>query len=152
MTQQPVTRQVAFRQTEAAPQPPVELWHATLDAIEDGIAVMDPEQKITLCNRAMLNLLGKPFGHILGSPCFQLVHGTSQHIKGCPLVRVRQTRQREVEVVPLGDRWFQTTVDPLMNEAAELVGYVHVMSDVTARRQAEKRAQRNLQRMTALHK
>jgi diguanylate cyclase (GGDEF)-like protein/PAS domain S-box-containing protein len=106
-------------------------WRATFDTINDLVALMDSEGRLLRCNRAMANLLGKAFNEIVGHKCFQLLHGTSKPIKECPFLRMQKTHGRESLVLPLGDRWFNVAVDPLMDQEGKIVGAVHIMSDIT---------------------
>jgi len=109
-------------------------WDATFDAMEDSVAIIDTEGRFQRCNRATAKLLGKPAGEIVGRTCWTLVHGTSGPIEGCPMARMRQSRRREALELSLGDRWYNVTVDPMFDDAGELVGAVHLVRDITDRR------------------
>ncbi len=106
-------------------------WQSTFDAISDAVCLLDLERKILQCNKAMINFLGKPVSKIIGRNCWELVHGTAGPIENCLTVRMLETKQRETAVLPLGDRWFGICVDPIFNEEGNLIGAVHIMSDIT---------------------
>lgn len=112
-------------------------WHATFDAINDTVFLLDLENRIQRCNEATAEMLDKTFGEIIGHHCWELVHGTSEPIEGCPVVRLWGTRGRETLVWQRDDRWFHVSADPVLDEDGDLIGAVHIMSDITARRQAE---------------
>ncbi|MGA9347586.1 MAG: PAS domain S-box protein, partial [Anaerolineae bacterium] len=116
-------------------------WQATFDAVSDAVCLLNLEGGILRCNVAMTNLLGKPFGEIIGRTCWELVHGTSEPIEGCPIVRMRETRRRETLVLPMGERWLEVSVDPLLDEAGNLISAVHIISDITERRRGEEALQ-----------
>ena len=40
-------------------------WRATFDGISDIVCLLDQDGRIIRCNKAMTNLLGKPFGEII---------------------------------------------------------------------------------------
>jgi len=122
---------------EGALRAAAQQWRSTFDAIGDVVCLLDVEGRILRCNKAMTNFLGKPFSDILGHSCCELIHSSSEPIEGCPLVRMRETRRRETMVLPVGDRWFNVAVDPLLNENDNLMGAVHLMSDITGRKRAE---------------
>ncbi len=112
-------------------------WVATLDAIKDAISLIDVEGKILRCNKAMSNLVGKPFTEIIGRTCWELVLGTSEPVPGCPIVRMKETRQRETLILPIGNKWFEVTADPNLDKSGGLSGAVFVISDITERKRAE---------------
>ena len=79
-------------------------WRTTFDAIGDALALMDQEGNILQCNQAMADLVGKPFTEIIGRRCWEAVHGTNGPINDCPMVRMRQSHQREESVLPAGEK------------------------------------------------
>jgi PAS domain S-box-containing protein len=127
------------KKTEEAFQNSARQWRATFDAISHAVNLMDLEGRVLRCNMAMTHLLGKPFGEIIGQTCWKLVYGRSEPVEGCPMVRMWETRRRETTVTPIGERWFEVTADPLLDERGNLIGAVHIMADITERKQAEER-------------
>jgi len=113
-------------------------WRATFDAISDVVCLVNLETKIIRCNKAMTNLLGKPFADVIGQSCCGFVHGTEKPIKGCPFERMRESRGTESIIVQRGDQWFKLSVDPLLNEEDNLIGGVHIMTDITKEREIDK--------------
>jgi PAS domain S-box-containing protein len=111
-------------------------WKATFDAIGEAVSLLDLDGKILRCNVAMRNLLGKPWNEIVGRPCWELMHGTSGPVEGCPFMRMRETRQRESKAMSLNGRWFNAAVDPVLDEADNLIGAVHILFDITERKQS----------------
>jgi PAS domain S-box-containing protein len=112
-------------------------WKRTFDSIADCVSLQDSEGKILRCNKAMSVLLGKPFNEIIGRQCWNLLHGTSEPIEGCPIMRMRETLQRETLVLQFADRWLEVSVDPLLGDDGVLIGAVHIVSDITHRRRLE---------------
>ncbi len=133
-----LTREIAERKrAEKAVRIAAQEWRTTFDAISDMVCLMDAEGKILRCNTAMREFLGKPFEEIIGRPCWELVHGTTERPAGCPGVRMRETCRRESQVLPIGDRWFEIAADPLLDEDGNIIAGVHTMSDVTERKRTE---------------
>jgi PAS domain S-box-containing protein len=133
-----ITRDITKRKRmEEALRAAAQQWRNTFDAIGDVVCLLDVEGRILRCNKAMTTLLGKPFSDILGHSCCELIHSSSEPIEGSPLVRMRETRRRESMVLPVGDRWFNVSVHPLLDENDNLMGAVHIMSDITDRKRAE---------------
>jgi len=112
-------------------------WRTTFDGISDIVCLLDLEGRILRCNKVMTNLLGKPFSEIIGRPHWEIIHGTTAPIKESPFELMRETRRKEIAILPIGDRWFNIAVDPLLDITGGLVGAVHIMSDITEHKQAE---------------
>ncbi len=125
------------KRMEEALRAAAQQWRSTFDAIGDVVCLLDVEGRILRCNKAMTTLLGKPFSDILGHSCCELIHSSSEPIEGSPLVRMRETRHRETMVLPMGDRWFNVSVHPVLDQNDNLMDAVHIMSDITDRKQAE---------------
>jgi PAS domain S-box-containing protein len=125
-------------------------WQTTFDALSDSVCLIDLEGTILRCNEGTAKLLGKPLDEIIGATCWELVHGTSEPIAGCPIVRMQRSRRRETLALPVGNRWLNVTVDPLLDEEGSLIGAVHVIADITERVRAEEKIKEyseNLQRL-----
>ncbi len=118
-------------------------WQNTFDAIKDAISLIDGEGKIVRCNKAMSGLLGKPFQEIIGRKCWELVHGASEPIAGCPVARMKETHQRETLTLKIKDRWFEVTADPILDESGGLSGAVHILSDITEHKRVNEELQRS---------
>jgi len=85
-------------------------WRQTFDAMSDSIALFDKEGRVLRCYAATTALTGRPFEDIVGRPCCEVFHGA----------RLRVTFQ------------------PLTDEAGRVSGGVHVVSDVSDLKQAER--------------
>jgi PAS domain S-box-containing protein len=115
----------------------VEQWYTTFNTMSNAICLIDPQGRIQRCNRAMVELLDRPLGEILGHHCWKVVHGTPDPIDECPVIRMQESLSRESLIVPLGDRWFDVSVDPLLTDDSQSIGAVHVMTDITERVRSE---------------
>ena len=116
-------------------------WQETFNAITDGVCIVDKSGgKILQCNSAMRRFLKRPYNEIIGRSCCELLHGSSEPVKRCPLVRMRETRRSETTDFQIGDRWLNIKVDPLVHNR-HLVGAVHIISDITEHRKANRALQ-----------
>lgn len=117
-------------------------WQETFNAITDGVCIIDKATgRILQCNRGMTGLLKKSYGEIVGRSCCELMHGSAEPVKKCPLVRMWNTRRSETAVVQMGEKWLQIKVDPVINNKGQLVGAVHVASDISERKNADEALQ-----------
>jgi len=126
-------RAVEKRRADQALRRAMRRWYTTFDALRDAICLMDLEHRVQLCNRAMADLVGRPVREIPGHICYELLGDSAPH-EMCPLRRMKKTHQRETQTLEIGGRWYEVTVDPVLDEAGELIGAVHTMSDITERR------------------
>ena len=90
----------------------------------------------------MVTLLGLSADEVIGKKCYELMHGSRTFFEKCPYQEMLRTGKRESLELPLGERWYQVTTDPLFDEAEEIVGAVQVVRDITARRRAEEELRR----------
>ncbi len=126
-----------MRQSERELLAAARQWRTTFDAIGDAVCLLDMEGRVLRCNVAMTSLLGKSFDEIIGRTYWEVMHGTSEPIEGYPIVRMRESRRRETLVLPMGERWLEVSADPLLDEDGDLIGSVHIMSDITERVRGE---------------
>jgi len=112
-------------------------WRNVFDAIGDAVYLVDGDHCIVNCNLALAKFLRRPPSEIVGQRCYNLVHEATQPIQGCLHQRAQETRRRETLLTAIGERWFEVTVDPVLDEDDQLVGTVHILSDVTERKRAE---------------
>ena len=126
-----------LKESEASLRKEARYWETTFDAMDDAVCLLDLKGKILRCNKAMAKFLRKPFAEIIGSSCWELVHRTQEPIPECPVLRMRETRQRETMIKQDGEKIIQVTVDPILDENGNLFQIVHIISDITERKHAE---------------
>ena len=122
---------------EAALRTAAREWTATFDGVADAVWVLDDEQHVLRCNKSSMAIFGKVKDDIEGHLCWEIVHGTQKPVPDCPFSRMKRSHQRESMELALGGRWYQVVVDPLLDPDGKLHGAVHIVSDITARKQNE---------------
>ena len=125
------------RRMEKAIRDASDEWRSTFDAMSDAISLLDKDGKILRCNRAMTNLVKKQFHELIGRPCWEVVHGTSGPVFDCLHETMKKSGKREKLVAQLDKRWFEVAADPFFDTEGNLLGAVHIMKDITKRKQAE---------------
>ena len=131
-------REIAeHKQAEEAVARAAREWQITFDNMNDAVSLLDADFKILKCNAAMAKLSGKKSAEIIGHYCFEIIHNTTKPIDGCPVIKSRQSKRREAMELPIGDRYFEITADPLFDPHGQYAGSVHIISDITVRKQAE---------------
>ena len=112
-------------------------WQATFDGITDSVFLLDPNGIILQANKSSQSLFSSNENNILGQYCYKVVHKTDCYFDNCPFVRSKISNQRETMLLPVDDKWFTVTVDPILNKTNTLTGFVHIVSDVTSHKQSE---------------
>jgi PAS domain S-box-containing protein len=125
------------REAEEALRASALSWQTTFDAIADPVFVVDAGDKILQCNKATADFLGRPLSEIVGETCWELIHGASERIKGCPVERMRETLRPESLELAADDRILYIATHPVLDQDGKLSKGVHIITDITERRQAE---------------
>ncbi len=114
-------------------------WRTIVDAMSEAVFLINLEHKILLCNKAALEFLGKSdFNEIIGHKCWELVHGTTQQVDWCPVIKMRVSGNREAYIRNLNGKWVEISVNPVYDDIhGQLIGAVHIIIDITVKKQAE---------------
>ena len=112
-------------------------WQTTFDATKDAIWILDQNHRILRTNKTAEKYFKRSCSEITGKPCWEIMHGTSEPIPECPYVRARKSGHRETMDLQIGERWFEVTVDPILDAAGQFAGAVHIVSDITERKRVE---------------
>lgn len=114
-------------------------WQATFDAITDPLCLLDHEHRIVKYNRAMADLFAGGGQPLTGRYCFELCHGSAEIIPECPVSRMLQSHRRETAELTVRDRSYEVVADPYFDGQGRLQGAVHILRDITAKKQYEKK-------------
>jgi PAS domain S-box-containing protein len=117
-----------------------EMWERTFDAVPDLIMILDNQHKILKTNRAMTERLGKSSKDLVGSKCYEVVHGTLHPPEFCPhmnLIKDGKEHSVETNEVRLGGD-FLITVSPIYDSERKIIGSVHVARDIRELKRLEK--------------
>lgn len=129
-------------------------WERTFDAVPDLIAIIDIHHTITRVNKAMADRCGLTAEELVGRKCYEVVHGLHDAPFCCPassLIQDGAVHNKEVEEKSLNGV-FDVTVSPLTEESGHVTAWVHVMRDITERKNAEKERQDLLQQFQQAQK
>ncbi|MCX7918177.1 MAG: PAS domain S-box protein [bacterium] len=131
------TSAIQQKKTEEALALAVNQWRTTFDAMRDLICLLDANGNIIRCNVAFCEYLQRPFLEILGKNVCELFFGNQEPPADFPFIRIHRTRKRELGTIFINRRWFDITVDPMVDATGALLGAVQVMQDVTELKQRE---------------
>ncbi|MBI2872372.1 MAG: PAS domain-containing protein [Chloroflexi bacterium] len=126
------------KKAEQALEKAAEEWRTTFDAIPDLISIHDRDFRIIRANRAFAEAVGTSPLLACGRLCYALVHSTNEPWPGCPH-RLAMERRQSVATEfyePRLKKHLEVACSPVF-EDGQVIGSVHVMRDITARKQAE---------------
>ncbi len=98
---------------------------------EDPIWLMDVDQHVLEANEATRTFFGIDFRKFIGKHCWEEVHLTKGPVPGCPFVASKKSKKRESMELHLGDKWYEITVDPILDKKGNFIGGIHIARDIT---------------------
>ena len=119
------------KSTEQSLEKSVQTWDSTFNAISDIICIINLEGKITHCNDAAIRLFKKPKEKFIGETCWEILNCPSERLKNCPIINMQKTHKRETLTLQIDDKWFHSCVDPIIDKKNNIIGGVHIISDIT---------------------
>lgn len=127
-------------------------WSNTFDTITDFVSVHDRDFRFIRVNKALVDFLGIPATTLIGSKCFQIMHGQDQAWPGCPhqaAIATGASVTFEVNDAHIGVPLL-VTCSPLLDEGGELLGTVHVARDISGQKQAAAEREKLIGRLEAM--
>ena len=129
-------------------------WKSTFNGISDWVSLISPDGRIIQSNKAIESLVGISAGDAIDRNCFEIVHGTACSIDDCPRIRMVSSRKREISEIPIQnlDKWFQVTVDPVLNANRDVVSAVHIVRDITESVRSQKALEQAKKKLNFLNR
>lgn len=112
-------------------------WQLAYDNINSIIWFLDRDFNITRTNNAVIKLLQLTPDEVMGKKCWEIIHGTKYPPDFCPVLRLLKSKKRETLEFSRNNRWYEVIVDPVMDRGNQLVGFIHILSDITERKKVE---------------
>jgi PAS domain S-box-containing protein/putative nucleotidyltransferase with HDIG domain len=130
-------REAARRLVTAAQE-----WRETFDAMEDSVLLVGGDRRIVRCNAATAALTGRDIADIVGRRCYEVFHGPggTDDCDACPQRLAFTTGEVCSTIVERDGRWLRASCKPCLDGDGHVIGGVHVVTDITQLRQAERSA------------
>lgn len=112
---------------------------STYDAVPDPVIVVDRQGRITQVNNIAIDLAGIPRNELLESDCHEIFHPNGLPKSQCTVCKSIESGKllNNFEIYyPESDKYYEITLAPF-DYLSEIKGVVHVMHNVTDKKQAE---------------
>lgn len=119
-------------------------FHALLDAIPDGLALLSPDLRIVWGNRAFAAMSGKKsMASLIGRHCYSQWHMQDNPCHCCPVASTYESGEPSTAETNTGDgRIIETRAVPVRDENGKVINVIAVTRDVSEARQSEEELRR----------
>jgi PAS domain S-box-containing protein len=115
-------------------------WMEIFDAITDFIVAHDQSDQVLRVNRSLADFIGVQPHELIGISVGALwAMGNDAPLRGCPFCRSRSDAAAGDFVLPVLDRTYLVSTSRVHEANREGIQTVHVLKDITDRREAERR-------------
>ncbi|MFZ5765433.1 MAG: PAS domain-containing protein [Thermodesulfobacteriota bacterium] len=124
-------------------------WEITFDALAEPVFILNKDFVITRANKALSKKLGLEIISIVGRKCYELIHGSTAPSDQCPFHKLLQNGSCHSAEIFEGtlNGTFWVSVSPVVDVHGILQGGVHVMVDISERKQAEEEKNRLIEEL-----
>lgn len=118
-------------------------WENIFQAIGQPSLILDAKRNIIAANRTTVIMTGKPEEELIGKKCYEILHKKDSFPIDCPLENIlisgsMETGEMEVEAL---EGTYIVACTPIFNEQNVLEKIIHIATDITQRKKAEKQVQ-----------
>ena len=116
-----------------------EEWRTTFDSITDLVSIHDRDFRIVRANQAFAAAFGMEIRAVPGKKCHEIIHGSAEPWPQCPHRLTLDSGKPATEEFfePRLGKYLQISASPVLNAQNEVTGSVHIVKDITERKQAE---------------
>jgi len=125
------------KQTEEKMKRTIQEWETTFNCISDMVFIQDSNFFILRANRSFAEFLHMTPEECVGKKCHQLLHNLNNTHSSCPCQQVQKTKKTETAEFyePHLGKYLEITASPIFTDSGEITGSVHIMKDITERKQ-----------------
>ncbi|RKY11375.1 MAG: hypothetical protein DRP52_06020, partial [Planctomycetota bacterium] len=95
-------------------------WQAAFDAMSNSVSIVDFDGHMLQYNLATLKMFNFSDQEIKGKQCWQIIHGLSEPIENCPIIRMKKSNQPESMTFQNKGRWLKVSVYPIFDDTGQI--------------------------------
>ncbi|MGE4558832.1 MAG: ATP-binding protein [Desulfobulbus sp.] len=115
-------------------------WKRIVDVLPDLIFVINLRHEIVYMNKTMLTMIGSNHSDVIGTICFNCVHGKDCLLENC--LHEKMLKDHKPHMLELYDERLGGNVEmlvaPYFNRSGNIIGSVHIVRNVTDRIENQK--------------
>lgn len=114
-------------------------WSLAFDSMSDFVFLLDNHFHIVKANKSFYDFCGKDSKSLDQWHCYNLVHNRDCPFPNCPHERLLKTKsfEREEFYEPYLERWLLVGTTPIFDDKSNVVGSIHIATDITVRKKIE---------------
>ena len=112
-------------------------WQTTFDAVSDAIWLLDRDNRVLRSNHIAGS--ASPFQPSIGCAgqhCWEVL-AAKEPFANCPVLRASRSLLHESAELQVGEKWFHISADPILDDAGQYAGAVHIVHDITESKHSE---------------
>jgi two-component system cell cycle sensor histidine kinase/response regulator CckA len=125
---------------------PIE-WETIFQAIGHPALLLDPQHNVIAANNASIRLTGRSQNEIIGKKCFEIFHapGADTPPECCAMQKMLASGRLETSEIEMEFHGgvFKVTCTPIFDEQGNLDKILHIATDITGLKRAEKELREN---------
>jgi PAS domain S-box-containing protein len=108
-----------------------DIWDSVFNNYKDPICIIDRNFNILRINKNLLSLIGSTEEKALGSHCQKLLYKglSNKHIQ--QIEKVLMTKKREIIYFFFLDKYYELTIEPVLDDKQQVFALVFIYNDVT---------------------
>jgi len=114
-------------------------WEIIFNSILDPVSIQDKDFRIIKANKAFAEMCGIEPKELIGKKCYEIIHSTEEPWPNCPHKQTLDCgKHRTADFYePRIGKNLHVSVSPICNDGGETIGTVHIVKDITERKQAD---------------
>ncbi|MFA5856937.1 MAG: PAS domain S-box protein [Candidatus Pacearchaeota archaeon] len=115
-------------------------WETTFNSMQDLISIHDKDYRIIKVNKAFADAFNLKPEEIIGMKCYELVHSKTSPLPFCPHKKaMEEGSPQKLEYYDEHLKlYLEVGTNPIYNENKEFIGTVHVVRNISERKNIEK--------------